>query len=95
MSVLGAAAFYGSSPGVIAAVVDAGADVNGRDHDGRNPLMIAAVNNPDPEVIVALLKAGAIATYSDAGGRTALDHAEDNPKLVDTEAIRMIRAAAS
>ena len=58
------------------------------------PLIIAAANNPDSEVIVVLLGSGANAMSSDAGGRTAIDHARNHPKLPGTEAFGLLETVS-
>ena len=45
------------TPQSIRAAIDAGAQVNARDKDGRSVLMWAALQNQSPEVIATLLKA--------------------------------------
>ena len=68
--------------------------MNGRNVRGQTPLIIAAANNPDPEVIVVLLGSSANAVSSDAGGRTAIDHPRNHPKLAGTEAFGLLEAAS-
>ncbi len=59
-------------PGVISALLKAGADVNARSKDGTTPLHIAAANNSAAEAVSLLLKAGANANTRNRDGRTPL-----------------------
>ena len=49
-----------------------GADVEGRDDDGRTPLHVAAAFNDNPAVLDALVAAGADVESRDDDGRTPL-----------------------
>jgi hypothetical protein len=66
------------NPGVISALVKAGADVNARSNDGATPLHFAAANNSASEAVSQLLKAGAKANARDKDGRTPLHLAAQN-----------------
>ena len=52
-------------------VLEEGADVNMRDHDGSTPLMFASMLN-SVEIVKLLLERGADVNLKDSGGRTAL-----------------------
>jgi hypothetical protein len=58
-------------PGMIALIVDAGADVNSTDVRGRTPLM-ASVQSGDPETLRALIDKGADVNARDKVNSTAL-----------------------
>ena len=82
-----AAARYNPDPEVIGILVNAGVKLDASDELlGMTPLMWAACHTRNPEVVSALLKAGADAKARDKGGKTAFDHAKDNPRLKGTEA---------
>ncbi len=74
------------NPGVISALVKAGADVNARSNDGATPLHFAAANNSTSEAVSQLLKAGAKANARDKDGRTPLHLAarsNANPEVTE------------
>ena len=64
------AAAFSPNPAVIAALLDAGADLEARGSWGKMPLHRAAESNKNPAVIAALLDAGA-----NHVGNTPLHHA--------------------
>jgi ankyrin repeat protein len=57
-----------------AAMVAAGADVNGRDNRGVTPLMIAARHSRMAGLISSLMVLGADSAKRDVEGKTALDY---------------------
>lgn len=59
-------------------VVDAGADVNGIDEEGRTALMLSAFNGFS-EIVLLLLDEGASIDWRDGMGRTALLYAATGP----------------
>lgn len=65
------AATYANHPSVIAALVEAGSDVEARDEDKWTPLHVAAIYG-NPTVVVALLDAGADLTARGQNGWTPL-----------------------
>ena len=67
---LHAAAAWNPGPGVIEALVAAGADVHARNRDGETPLH-AAWENSNPAVAQALLRSGADPLARDQAGRVA------------------------
>ncbi|MBF8436132.1 hypothetical protein I0Q91_03495 [Halanaerobiaceae bacterium Z-7014] len=52
----------------------------------KTPLIFSARYNDSPEIINTLLDFGADPTIQDRDGMMALDYAEENPDLVETEA---------
>jgi ankyrin repeat protein len=86
MTALMIAAANNPNPEVITTLLNAGAEVNAGDTDGRTVLMWAAQDNKNSEVITALLNAGADGKLKSSAGKTAFDYAKDNPKIKDTAA---------
>ena len=79
---LHAAAAKNPDPAAIAALLEAGADIDARDESGATPLHMAAALNPNPSVIAALLEAGADINASSEDGATPLHWAVFmNPNL--------------
>ena len=73
------------NPAVIAALVDAGADLKARTEGGLTPLHWAARGNENPAVIAALLDAGADLKARTEGGLTPLHWAargNENPVVI-------------
>ena len=69
-------------------MVNAGADVNARDENGKTPLFYAALYNPHPEVIALMVRHGADVNARNEAGDTPLHWAaEYNPKPDVTEAL--------
>ena len=60
------------NPRAVLPLLDAGADANARDKDGRTALILFAGYYQDPVVVKALLDAGADVNAQDAEGNTAL-----------------------
>ena len=82
------------SPEVIAALLQAGANVNAKNPNGATPLMYAT-NGDNPEAMIrAFLKAGADAKAKDSDGKTAFDYAQTNEKLKGTDAYRQLQQAS-
>ena len=75
------AAANNPEPAVISALLEAGADINGRDEEGGTPLHAAAAFNPEPAVISTLLEAGADINSRTENGSTPLHAAAlNNPE---------------
>ena len=82
------------SPEVIAALLQAGANVNDPNPQCMTPLMSALMNNEPPEVITTLLQAGVDTKAKDSDGKTAFDYAQTNEKLKGTDAYRQLQQAS-
>ena len=65
-----------------------GADVNAKDHDGRTALMLAASSPDDVSSVTLLLSHGADPALKDKDGRTALDYAVKAPSPEKAAALR-------
>ena len=74
------------NPAVIAALVDAGADLKARTGYGLTPLHAAAISNANPAVITALLDAGADPNARTEDGETPWDYAKDRESLKRSDA---------
>ena len=72
------------NPAIIAALLDAGAELNARTKDGHTPLHVAAEHTQKPAVIAALLDARADPKARDERGKVPWDFAERNPALKDS-----------
>ncbi|MBL4591806.1 MAG: ankyrin repeat domain-containing protein [Phycisphaerales bacterium] len=83
------------NPGIITAMIDAGADVNQHQNNNITALMFACVIATNPDVIARLLDAGADATLADTNGTTALDAARNNENLVGTKAFKQLEEASN
>jgi len=75
---------------MVTALVKAGADVNAKANDGTTPLIAAAMHTRTPEVIITLLDLGADQKATDDSGKTALDYANENENLQNTDALRRL-----
>jgi len=79
------------NPEIVNALLDAGADYDGRDEDGSTPLMVACQFD-DPECVSILLEAGADPNAINADGTTPLKLAATNANL---ECIRLLLDAGA
>ena len=79
-----------TDPGVIIALVEAGADINARNQSGMTSLMWAARYNPNPEVITTLLDLGSEPKAYSRSGMMPIDYAKINRELENTEALRKL-----
>ena len=70
--ILQAASFLNKNPKVIMALIEAGADINAKDEDGRTSIHAAAFNNDNPAIIKTLAEAGADINAKDENGVTPL-----------------------
>jgi ankyrin repeat protein len=61
--------------------------------DDENTTLIAEIDR-SPEMVSALLESGADAKIKDNAGLMAIDYAEKNPGLRDTEALQKLREAS-
>ena len=92
------AAAGNSNPEVISTLLKAGANVNAKNKYGATALMQATANNGNPGVTLTLLKMGAdpdIEIELDDGKYKALDFAQENDALNNTEVLEMLTAATS
>jgi len=71
------AAAKNPEPGVVSALLEAGADIQGENDVGWTALM-AAAHNSNPDVTATLLEAGANVHERNRSGRTALMEAREN-----------------
>ncbi len=71
-------AILAENGGFAARLVDAGADVNLTDSEGRTALMALAFHYPDLSLAKKILKAGGNLKSADKKGRTAFDYLEDS-----------------
>ena len=74
------AAYENPDPAAIAALIEAGADVNARIGGGATPLHGAALNNPELAVIAALIKGGANVNAQMLSDYTPLHAAAKEPR---------------
>ncbi len=78
-------------------LLNAGANIEGRDEHGRTPLHSAASNIYYPKVILTLLAAGADVNARDEDGATPLFHAVEYaiplPEYGRPEIIRLLKEA--
>ena len=74
------------NPYVLLILLERGAGLEDRSAEGLTPLMYAAAFNPNaPEIVDVLIECGAKVAAVDKDGRTALDYAQKNSRLYDTE----------
>ncbi|WP_302294720.1 ankyrin repeat domain-containing protein [Pyramidobacter piscolens] len=73
---------------MLSALIDAGADVNAQDPEGRTALMYAVKN---PAAVQTLMNAGARVDLFDTNGRSALEYAEEAG--VETDGLGGLKAA--
>ena len=75
---------YNITPEIISTLVDLGANINGKDKDGRTALMNAARLRKQPKIIKALLQAGADINITDSifFGKSAKDYADDKTRHI-------------
>jgi len=79
------AASRSNDPGVINALLKAGADIHAQDTMEYTPLHIAAIGNADPAVIAELITSGAETYLKDDSGKTPYDYAKKNKLLKETD----------
>jgi ankyrin repeat protein len=84
------AALDNADPAVLKALLDAGADMDASDPEGRTALMYAAQNSA--AAMKVLLDAGARFDSVDKNGRTALDYAQENTRIAQTDLLPLKRA---
>jgi ankyrin repeat protein len=76
------------------ALLKAGADLKGRNKNGRTALMYAVEINDNPAVTAMLLRAGSDAKAKNSEGMTTLDYAQNNVKLKGTDAFRQLEESS-
>jgi ankyrin repeat protein len=72
-------------------LIDAGADVNARDKDGRTALMHANIKNSNPDVLSMLIDAGADLQATNNIGETAYSIMAENDNLNKTDVFQKFR----
>jgi ankyrin repeat protein len=82
------------NPELGAAMDKAGIEIDS-DKGGVTALMLAARYNRNPDVINALLNNGANAKIKDHDGRMAIDYAEQNKNLKDTDALLRLKTLSN
>ena len=88
MTALHHAAMNNPDPEAVNTLIEAGSeDITA--NNGRDALIFAAMLNT-PGVVAALLEAGADVNTKDVFGKTALEHAAENPKLKDSPVLRRL-----
>ena len=88
------AAANNKNPEMCRLLVEAGARIDLADEMERmTPLMFAASRNPNPEVLHTLLDLGADADPVDRRGLKAIDHAEENGNLNDTDVMPRLESS--
>ncbi|MDE2875235.1 MAG: ankyrin repeat domain-containing protein [Gemmatimonadota bacterium] len=88
-TVLHMAARRGGNPGIIEALVRAGADLEARDRRGQTALHVAA--RRAAAAFEMLLELGADPAALDDNGRTPMDHARENIALQGLEVVMRLR----
>ncbi|GHV47241.1 hypothetical protein FACS1894204_10400 [Synergistales bacterium] len=81
---------YNFSPEVVSLLLKNGADVNAKNKKSGTALMWAA-ENPNPEITALLLKNGANALAKDNNGKMAVDYAEGNDALKNTDVFKRLK----
>ena len=79
------------NPEILRILLENGADVNTVCGYSNTSLLYAAKYNPNPETVRILIESGADAAIRNRGGDTALDCAEDNEILKETEVYELLR----
>ena len=84
------AAAHNNNPHVIEALLEAGADLTGKDRYGRTPLHVASAYNHNPKIVEMLLSVGADPGIPDKKGRLPIDYAKGNESVRSAEAYRLL-----
>ena len=88
------AASFNPNPKILSLLLNLGADINGKDHRGSTPLILAAQFGVSSDVIMLLLEKGANAKVKNNRGMTALDYAKNNAELNNSEAFWALNDAS-
>lgn len=84
------AAGYSKNPEIIKQLIELGADVNKKVHNGETALMIAARYNETPGIATMLVQQGARIDDEDNWGNTALDFAKKNNNSIVIEELESL-----
>ena len=84
------AAQFNHNARAVKALVDAGADIDARNHRGNSAIMYAAMSN-NADVVRVLYDACADIVAANLDGKTAADYAVRNRRLNGTDIVRLLR----
>ena len=88
-TVLMLASIYHPVDSVHSVLINHGADVNARTPDTGQTALFFAVRYNNPSVVLIYLSRGCNPEIKDVFGRTAYDYAERNPKMKDSDILKL------